>query len=54
MKNASYPIANRTRDLPACSAVHHLTAFSKTFFVHIVLLEVSGIEKVVMKCIIFT
>ena len=54
MKNSSYPIAIQTRDLPACSAVHHITAFSKTFIIHIYLIELSGIENVLMKCIVFT
>ena len=54
MKNSSDPIANRTRDLPACSAVHHITAFSKTFIIHIYLIELSRFEKVLMKCVSFT
>jgi hypothetical protein len=52
MKNSIYHIANRTRDFPACSVVHHISAFSKIFIIHIYLIELSGIEKVLMKCII--
>jgi len=54
IKNSTDPIANRTRDLSVCSAVHHLNAFSKTFIIHIYLIKLSGFEKVLMKCIIFT
>jgi len=52
IKNSTDPIANRTRDLPVCRAVHHLTAFSKTFNIHIYLIKLSRFEKVIMKCII--